>query len=293
MRARLGPAFDAWANKALPAAIDAASRHWGVEVGQAFESGATAAVFRATHPTAGDSVLKVIPDQVHFEGEQRGWALWGGKGFPTLLGQDARHQMILQARVFPGRHMEEAGASTLVKQAAQLLQTLSRQPPPTGWPTLEERVAHRNSEVSHYLANGVTFDRSVIEGAQRIAQRLLETSKELRAVHGDYFPNNVVESGEQWLAIDPQPHVGDAAFDAGTWCYGAKRGADIDKLSKAFGSEAGIDVDRIVGWSLYIAATNLVFRIAWDRTTSQEVSATTAFIESHLGRGRSRGTELF
>ena len=51
-----------------------------------------------------------------------------------------------------------------------------------------------------------------------VARALAASQPESVLLHGDFHPGNVLAAErEPWLAIDPQPLVGDPAFDLAQW----------------------------------------------------------------------------
>ena len=58
------------------------------------------------------------------------------------------------------------------------------------------------------------FDHGFVEVGATLLETLPTTAPRDVVVHGDFNPRNVLRAERQpWLAIDPQPMVGDPAFD--------------------------------------------------------------------------------
>lgn len=92
---------------------------------------------------------------------------------------------------------------------AQTLSQLHSKPVPsdiTGFITLERRFLS--------LFEKAKSDNGFYSHAASIARKLLDTSQDIRVLHGDIHHENILFSPRGWLAIDPKGLVGERTYDA-------------------------------------------------------------------------------
>ncbi len=278
LRVRLGRRIDSWLLYRLPRIIDQCQSRWGLEIEEAMAGAATAVVL-AVHKAGMPAVLKVHPERESAERELRGWQLWADRGMPSLLEHDAELQVLLQERVMPAESLADINDRDAATRAAtDLLARLHLIAQPPNLPALATLISGRFSR-AETLING---DRAVISSellgrAREVADRLLSESVPDVALHGDFFPDNILLSENKgWLAIDPQPCRGDAAFDAGTWSYAYGRGDQLKTNAELFADRLNLSGNRISSWAQIVAVTNLAGRAAYGHADQREVETTLA-----------------
>ncbi|MGI8647964.1 MAG: aminoglycoside phosphotransferase family protein [Mycobacteriales bacterium] len=284
LRTRLGKPADSWLRYRLPQIIGLCQSRWGLEVEEAIPGGATAVVL-AVRKAGMSAVLKVHPERELAERELHGWQLWAGKGMPSLLEHDVELNVSLQERVIPARSLAEVGDRDIAALAATgLLARLHSVGRPLNLPTLSTLIARRFTGAQALVKEGqavVTSD--LLSRAREVADRLLLESGPDVALHGDFFPDNILFSQQRgWLAIDPQACRGDAAFDAGTWSYAYGRGGQLRSNAELFAQHLGVSSERISGWALVVAVTNLAGRAAYGHADQAEVATTLAACQELL-----------
>ena len=88
-------------------------------------------------------------------------------------------------------------------------------------------------------------------------------------LHGDLHHDNILSSGDGWLAIDPKGVLGDPAWEVGPYLYnnlpdtageGSWR-ATIRRRADQFAAELGLDRRRIYGCSKAYAALSCAWSL--------------------------------
>jgi len=278
LRVRLGRRADSWLLYRLPKVIELCQSKWGLQLEEAMAGGATAVVL-AVRQGETPAVLKVHPEREPAQRELLGWQLWNGKGMPSLLGHDVELQVLLQERIMPATSLAEIDdLDTAVQAATDLLGRLHIVEPPAHLPALSALVARRFKRAEALITGNRTVVNSDLLGrAREVADRLLSESEPDVALHGDFFPDNILLSeGKGWVAIDPQSCRGEAAFDAGTWSYAYGRGSRLRSNAEVFAQHLDLSSERISSWALVIAVTNLAGRTACGHANQREVETTLA-----------------
>jgi streptomycin 6-kinase len=144
-----------------------------------------------------------------------GLRTWAGHGAVEVLDHDPDRHALLIERCRPGHALiDEGGTLAAVTIGAEIGARLHAAEAPSGMPTLGQVLATWAQQLERQLA-GVPPAHPVL------AQRALETMRtrpiataDSVLLHGDLNPTNVLAAErEPWLAIDPKPMVGDAAYD--------------------------------------------------------------------------------
>lgn len=130
-------------------------------------------------------------------------------------------------------------------------------PPPQGIPALASRC--------RALSRGLgiardTRTRALLARAMRLADELLEDPGEPQLLHGDLHHENILRTrrggSDIWLAIDPQPMLGDAAYEVAN-IFGNPLGqtklvldpARPARLADRFSGDLGLERTRVLRWA--------------------------------------------
>ncbi len=194
--------------------------------------------------TSDDKVLKVTPvedDEADHEGDAL--ALWNGDGAVRLLRRDARRRALLIARAQPGTDIsalpEDEANGAAVAVARRLWRPARRGDP---FRSIAERVARDLERMgSHPL---VSVARSLFASM---------SFGETTLLHGDYHHYNVLRSGDDYVAIDPKPLVGEPEFDVAPVLWNPSgvppTVEQTERRISAF-TAAGLDRERIRKWAI-------------------------------------------
>lgn len=193
---------------------------------------------------------------------------------PAILRQDGWTWALLLEQVVPGTPLSRAELDPLeaVAIGARRHAELTAVAPPAGIPTLAEYVGHMAELAVAQLPDWKhAFGRV---GSQELVERALEELTELAGtpdrellLHGDYNPGNLLAADDgSWRVIDPNPMVGDPAFDP--WPLIEQLGApwkqqhpDVVLLRNATVAcdLAGIDRDRLLRWAFARTGLNVTW----------------------------------
>ena len=189
--------------------------------------------------------------------------VWGGDGAALLLdvldGLDADGtRALLLERCDPGVTLGETfvGADEPEQDVvlAGVLRRLQAVPAPAGLPTLEAMCARWVGGFrSRRAASGATvpLEEAVVEAGLAEYLALAASAPEQVLLCTDLHAGNVLSAQrEPWLAIDPKPHVGDAAYDATQHLLNcpARLTEDAVALARRMAGLLDVDPDRVVRW---------------------------------------------
>ena len=266
---RFGADGEAWLAR-LPAMVEAARSRWDLQVGPPFEpGGVTSWVAPAKTPAGTDVVLKIVVPHEEAAAEPQGLAAWDGKGAVRLLDHEPDSWTLLLERVGPG-DLEHAGPTAWLPALLDILGRLWAAPIPDDVPRVADVVAPWPG-LMRSRAKADTWDPSVVDRAIEILESWPHESVDKRLLHGDLHPENVLARGDEWVAIDPKPVVGDPAYDLRQVIRAVVDpdapvvGPVVDEIA----TETGIDVDRMLGWTMAIQVESAIWALPHDRQEAE------------------------
>ena len=252
----------------LPALAASCAEQWKLRLGAPFTGGSVALVVAATREDGTAAVLKVsFPDD---ESEQEGDALahWAGSGAVRVLERDDERRTLLLEKVSPGSPLWDLADDEQATVTAAFLLSRLHGVPLGGvdqYRSLDD-VAARWSETipADWLASGRPYERRLLGAAVDACRTLPLDEPGDRLLHQDFHGGNVLRSERDgWLAIDPKPLVGDAAFDAASllrdrrWLLGRPDDASrIRRRLDVLADTTGLDRERMRLWGI-------VHALAW------------------------------
>jgi streptomycin 6-kinase len=197
----------------VPTLIAELEESWKVSRTERLDGGSVSVVL-GVDSRRGPAVLKLAPPWSETAaGECRALAAWRGRGAPELLDSTEDGQAILMERVSPGT----AARGLQPSEVAPLVHQLQAARPPEGLPDARDAVEIRFArarENRHSLLEDSQLD-AALEHALALA-RAPATRRGI--VHGDLLGKNILRSDRVGLlAIDPNPFVGDPAYDLALW----------------------------------------------------------------------------
>lgn len=232
--------------------------------GRIFYAGQTSIVLPVLGPRGAPLALKLSMPEAEPREESDALRLWNGGGAVRLL--DADDHTLLLERLDPDRDL---GALELTEAAAvwgSLVRRLSI-PPAPGWPAFDHTAA-----IAEQFNDSLPADWEDL--GRPCSVQLLEKALEFCQLHGtvgrhhgtdvlvhaDLHYFNVLarpDDGDEFVAIDPKPVVGDAEF--GVLPMLQNRLQDLPAGDAAEGmrrrcrlltGEAGLDPELAAGWSI-------------------------------------------
>lgn len=216
------PSLEEW-TAAAPEIVGRMLHRWQLTPGDAFVGGANGSTLRVTRPDGGNAVLKVA-----FPHEEGKWEAVGLEAFPAqlrpaVLAQDPWTWSMLLAEITPGRSLAASlGASdprAALAAAGRLHLALTASPVPDALPRLADAMRDYAVQARDRLPQqyqellGLDVQGLVVAAIDELAA-LATTGPAHALLHGDFNPGNILDAGAgNWVAIDPKPLVGDAAYD--------------------------------------------------------------------------------
>lgn len=260
VRARADEAELAWLT-ALPQLVAAQLARWDLTLERVVEPGGRLSlvcnVLRADGTRAALKTGLRTPETAQ---EHAALTHWAGRGAVLLLAADPAAGALLLERLYGEIPLRSLAEGKAMLEASSLLQRLWV-PPADGHPftTVADRVAG--------LSDGLRRNRELSPEAQPLVDEALETAAALVAsapeqllLHGDFHHGNVLAADRApWLAISPQPLVGERAYDL-AWLAQDRvdtlvgspgpRGAARRRLHQ-LADAVEVDHDRLRGWALF------------------------------------------
>jgi streptomycin 6-kinase len=221
LTARFGAEVATWLDE-LPATLAAVAQRWQCELGAAFERGSVAAVFRCRLLSDGRAaVLKASPDRARLALEAARLNAWHSVRTPSVIAFDEPAGALLLEAIEPGTPLAVSSSYPGAERVAELLAVLhGGDPTAASFPTVAQRVANLfESSATLYTRCPELTDLippGLYERGRRLATSLAQHGTDLALLHGDLTPGNILDGGadQGFVAIDPAPCVGDAAFDS-------------------------------------------------------------------------------
>lgn len=208
-----------------------------------------------------DVVLKLSWDKESFLREFHALQVYGtSHTVPQLLSRCITRRALLMERVSSGMllsslfpHEEDEANNIFVNLLPKLHQC-----------SFDSSVFQSVERVLSPLFEGTFsfFDLSEAESIKKITTFLLESTTKKVILHGDLHHDNIIASGDSWVAIDPQGFIGDPAYDTGPFMRNPIEKMDgvhvykdlLLKRAYKLGNGLGFDPKRILGWSVVQAA---------------------------------------
>ncbi|MFE0457899.1 aminoglycoside phosphotransferase family protein [Kitasatospora sp. NPDC058965] len=260
--ARQGEAGERWLT-GLPERLDRQLTRWELTPDRIADPGGRLSLVAYVRRADGSpAVLKaglVTPETAQ---EHAALTHWAGRGAVLLLDADPDAGFLLLERLhgdIPLRSLAEAKA---MLEATSLLRRLWT-PPPAGhrFSTVAERVTGHLELLGAQRGAAERLDAArLLDEAVEVATGLLGSADEEVLLHGDFHHGNVMAADRApWLAIDPQPLVGERAYDLAWLAQDRKetltaapgpQGAARRRLHQ-LSESVEVDLDRLRGWTLF------------------------------------------
>lgn len=98
---------------------------------------------------------------------------------------------------------------------------------------------------------------NIIKSAAHLSRHIIKTPFTDTVLHGDMHHDNIMHSSTRgWLAIDPQPFIGDPAYDCANTLHNPHQMFDLTEnktrlleQANTLGSTMGIDPQRIINYA--------------------------------------------
>ncbi|MGQ3887912.1 aminoglycoside phosphotransferase family protein [Legionella sp. CNM-1927-20] len=168
--------------------------------------------FQRTHTI----VLKIGCDKKTISDEYHALTHFNGQGCIKVLALDLDYNALLLEQAIPGNSLKYINELTLHEKItcyASIVKQLAAKPPPKNY---------QFHAVTHWLRviDNLTphkFEQALIDKAQRLKSKLINTSTSFYLCHGDLHLENIINHQKSWLAIDPKGIIGDIGFEAAAY----------------------------------------------------------------------------
>lgn len=181
---------------------------------------------------------------------------WDGAAAVQLLRADPRRRALLLERCVPGHDLVDHDPVAACTVVAGLYPRLHRRPLPS-LDRLSERAAGWAEALAALRGTSVAPRRFVDQAVGLAGGFATDAGTDAVLVHGNLHAGTVLAAGrEPWLAVDPHPLTGEAAYEVAPLLWtrwgealasGDLRGAVLDRLY-AVVDAAGLDEDRTRAW---------------------------------------------
>jgi streptomycin 6-kinase len=190
--------------------------------------------------------------EARFEAEALG--VWAGDGAVRVLRSDEERRAMLLERCVPGDALDECGLTVreAMDAAAGVLRQLWSAAVPAGAPF--ERLGDVTQAWAALVRERMDRHRPAFDpGLVALGASLLETlpaGGRTVVLHGDFNPGNILSAARApFLAIDPKPMVGDAAYDP-SQLVSQLAGMSLRARFGYFAGLVDIPADRILAWGV-------------------------------------------
>jgi len=252
----------------LPPLLAQLLREWDLSVDGPVRSGACSVVIPVRGPD-GQAVLKVGWPHTEARMEHLALRVWGGAGAVRLLRADPSRFALLLERLDPDTDLHGMPVERACTVIGGVLRAL-RVPAPPQMPRL---TAYAERQVERLAIAPSVVPRRFADQARHLAVELTRDEAEPVLLHTDLHYANVL-AGERtpWLAIDPKPMAGDAAFEVAPALVnrthelagaGSVRAA-LNRRLELVCEPAGIDPQRARAWTIVREVDNAL-GLAHDR----------------------------
>lgn len=260
---------DDWLEK-LPRLVSEHLDRWGLRVDGQVWFGDNALVLPVVRGD-GPAVLKLGWPHLEADDEHLALRHWDGRGAVRLFAANPSADALLLERLDAERPLSSRPVLESCEVIGGLIRELDRPALPQ-FRRIEDMVQGWNEEFS---TAGRAVPPRLLEQAAATLDDLLIDDVHDRAVHEDLHDANVLASSEaargEWLAIDPKTVAGEWAYAVAPVVWNrADEAARAHNLrahlrlrADVVGDAAGLDLDRVYGWTLVRLVVNAVRAAAY------------------------------
>ncbi|MDA3627614.1 hydroxyurea phosphotransferase [Saccharopolyspora sp. WRP15-2] len=268
----------------LPALAQRQLAAWDLRVEGAPRHGMVALVLPVRRADGSAAVLKLQPVTSDTVSEPVGLRAWDGAGAVRLLDHDPDSGSMLLERLGPAALSSVDDDDAAVRVIAELLARLHTVAAPPGVRHLAEIAAAMVHETPQACGRLADDQAGLLRRCADVVAELLSEPGE-RLLHWDLHYDNVLAGGrEPWLAIDPQPLIGDPGFELlpaldNRWEQMVATGDLPAALRRRFAiltDVLGLDRQRAVGWSLGRVLQNCLWEVEDGATELSDVQTSIA-----------------
>ena len=202
----------------LPQLVNECADRWKLRLGRPYR-GEVSYVAPATTASGSDVVVKINFPSHESEHESAALRHWGGRGAVRLLDDDVESRALLLERCRPGNTLWEERERVATGAMGDVLTRLWERPAPPG--PFRSLVGAAGIWSEHltaaYQRGEAPFEMSLLDDALEFMATMRPADSSDVVLHQDLHGGNVLRRGEDWVAIDPKPLVGERAFDLASY----------------------------------------------------------------------------
>ena len=220
-----------------------------------------------------DVVLNLLFTDTH---EPQALRFFNGNHCVRLLEYDPELKCLLLEYVRPGISLKSffpKDDKRALEIAAQLIKKIHVKNAPikaTGFKTVNQWL----ELLYAFKSKKIPFD--ALRKAQELSKKLLNVKQELYVLHGDLHHENILKSGDTWIAIDPKGIIGPLEYEVGRFTMNPKpdllEQPNIKMIIKnrvnLFSALFGFDKQRLIDWAFVQA----VLSACWSEEDGNEGS---------------------
>lgn len=256
---------DAWL-AGLPRAVDHLLESWGLTRAGPPRHGTCALVLPVTGAESGETMLKVSWPHAEAATEHLALGAWANRGAVRLIRADPRRSALLLERLDPSDLTDVD-----IDQACEVIGRRLAGLDVAGHPKIP-RLRDQGPRWQAKLAAASALPPRMADQASQLLRDLTLDDAPETLLHTDlHFANVLARSpaanpamAEDWLAIDPQPLVGDRAYEVApaVWNRAEEMGSgsglrwSARRRVEVICEAAGIDEDRARAWTIVREAIN-------------------------------------
>ncbi|MDP3705242.1 MAG: aminoglycoside phosphotransferase family protein [Legionellaceae bacterium] len=211
-------------------------------------------------------VLKIGVNKKCLFEEESAIQYFDGHGCIKLIDYSEKHSALLMQHAIPGNTLKTLypiHADLVIGLYADTMQKLHSKPAYTAdsFPLVKDWL----TAIDHAPVERIP--KSLLDKAISLKNELLFSSKTQRVLHGDLHHDNILHSGDEWIAIDPKGIIGEPAFEAAAFDFihhtELTSSIDVAKLftqrADLLAKLANIDAQRLKDWVF----VRLILSAAW------------------------------
>jgi streptomycin 6-kinase len=250
--------------------IDLAKR-WGIQTAKQIADTRTSVVHRVLLHDGSNAITKQLKPSGMHELPGIDFLDWRqGLGAVRVLDrselicllEDAGTQTLKAYRLTHG----EDAANDVIVELLGLLHSPSAQPPPAHLVPLRRQFRALFAKVQQ---GGDTELSGTLRRCAEIADGLLASQIDIRALHGDLHHENIISGSTRgWLAIDPQGLIGDPAYDCANVFGNPKEASSdiidpqrINRLLGLFAPVIGCSEEKILRYAIAHAGLSICWSL--------------------------------
>lgn len=197
-----------WHGK-LPEIIEELTKYWELSNIRPVENMSYNFVAKATQ-TKTPVVLKISCDNKLISNEYNALKHFNGHNSVRVLDINEALSAMLLEQAIPGNSLKQMDKEETINVFSRVATSISSLPSPDN--THYTHMSEWCEAIDRIKGNRIDID--LVEKAKTLKSTLLNSAKNEYLCHGDLHLENIIQHGEEWLAIDPKGVIGEMAFEA-------------------------------------------------------------------------------